>query len=650
MLYTVVTAARAKAIGDGLTYESDREIETGSLVEVPLRKNLVEGIVMRREDRKYRGSFDLKKILRVLSPTPLIPKPLMQTMLWTAEYYVASLRQVLQILLPPEPWAKMLPEDLAEIEPSEVTLSEALTQIPTRSEELGKILKSIAADPRPTLLFDTLGTGRRVIYQTLALAAVRSGGSAIILYPEIFSAIRAHAALVKLTGPEHVQLLTSKLTPAKRRKAYQSIRSGRTRIIIGTRTALFAPIPHLTLVILDDEHDWSWKSGQTPRYHARLAAEVLTKLAGAKCILGSPTPSLESWHNAKPMGKTRSRYHLAKLTFGQKRIQPPKITTIDLTTAQFGKVYPFTTPLLDAIADRRNRGEQSVLLLNRRGAATALLCMECRRTVDSPVTGLPLTYHVIQGIPELIDHHTGAGTAVPVRCPHCLSVELKTVGAGTQRAEALLTQFFPLARVERVDAQTLDAPGKMDLILSELQSGTIDIIIGTQPVIRALTVPTVSLAVAVLADIGLSHPNFRAGERAMQNLVHLIHGVEKDRPTEVIIQTFRPDAPEIRLAASGKIEEYLDHELALRTSFGYPPAAQMISFIVRGSDAAIRARRLAEAAHNAAPEGTSVSLIPSLSEAGRSWRVLLRGKSLRTILSSLDLKDVVVDVDPLEYD
>jgi primosomal protein N' (replication factor Y) (superfamily II helicase) len=375
--------------------------------------------------------------------------------------------------------------------------------------------------------------------------------------------------------------------------------------------------------------------------------ETLCKYAGAKLVLGSATPSIESWARTKS-----SQYHLARLDQRYKNMALPNVRIIDLGTVRFGNMYPFSPPLLDAIEQRLKRGEQSILFLNRRGMATALLCMQCRRRVMSPDTQLPFTVHrTPMGQPFLLDHFSGAQQPLPAACPNCQSNDLRAVGAGTQKVEDLLAMRFPNARMLRADSDTLHHPEQMRLLLKKMREQQADILFGTQAVVKGLDLPHVTLAAVLLADIGLSLPHFRAGERVFQLLTQLTGRSGRAKAGEVIVQTFRPDAPEVLLASTHETERYMEQELQLRLALKYPPATQMIRFVLQGEDVVKRARTLLgriQIQIALRQAGEHVLCAPTLFGGGKVWHLLLRGPNPRTMLPQLELMDVTVDIDPMD--
>jgi len=364
-------------------------------------------------------------------------------------------------------------------------------------------------------------------------------------------------------------------------------------------------------------------------------------------VIGSATPSLESWARTK-----NGQYHLARISRRYKDQALPTVRVIDLAGVKFGDLYPFSPPLLEAIQQRLDKGEQTVLFLNRRGIATAVLCLNCRRRLVSPESQLPYTVHRDgRGNPYLMDHFSGVTANIPARCPHCQSVDLMPVGAGTQRLEELIGMRFPKARLLRADSDTLKHPEQMRDLLRKMRDREADILLGTQSVVKGLALPEVTLAAVLLADVGLSLPHFRAGERVFQLLTQLTGRSGRAKPGDVIIQTFRPATMEVVAASEHRTEDYMETELKLRTTLNYPPASDMIRFLISGAIPNVRAKKLQQDLQElikAESLFASVMSAPTLFGSGKVWHVLLRGHHIRKLLPKLDLTDVIVDVDPID--
>ncbi|MFA6523004.1 MAG: primosomal protein N' [Candidatus Peribacteraceae bacterium] len=707
MYCTVVTSSRSEGIGNGLTYETSESLKRGMPVRVPLRSGIVEGIVvevMRERDAEVKA---MKKVKDILGDEPLLTDAQLKTARWMASYYATSLRQALSVWLPPPPWSLLPPREFIgytlsgksddalrgkkqiavidflrgrewtderevmretgaskqvlkrlllagiiaeERRREDVQPAEALTGIlslPILSSAQEEALRFIQSDQRSTLLFGVTGSGKTEVYAQLIADAVRAGKQALLLVPEILLTEQSIDRFTLLLDRSRISVLHSKLTTKARRDEWRRIARGDVSLVIGSRSALFAPLRRLGLLIVDEEHEWTYKNEQSPRYHVRETAETLCRNAGAKLVLGSATPSLESWSRAK-----NGSLQLVRLSHRYQERSFPRVAVVDLASVRFGKLYPFSPPLLAAIDDRLKRKEQCVLFLNRRGLASALLCFTCRRRVTSPESQLPFTVHSSpRGESYLVDHTSGATAQIPARCPHCGSTELHPVGAGTQKIEYLLKERFPKSRILRADSDTLKEPLQLRTILKKMQMREADILLGTQSVAKGIDLPGVTLAAVLLADLGLSLPHFRAGERVFQLLTQLVGRSGRGEPGEVIIQTFRPEAPEVLAAASHETEKFLDNELKLRAHAGYPPFTRMIRLLFRREDAMKRAKRVHDQALrsiNAEKSTTKAYLAPTYSGGGKEWHVLLRGSNPRSLLQYLDLKNVSVDVDPVE--
>jgi primosomal protein N' (replication factor Y) (superfamily II helicase) len=764
MYATVVTLARQAGIGNGLTYSiptcfdkpfderelkhrsqahsasSARSLRTaqhdifnliGCLVKVPLRRKIVEGIVVDVQREKPAGDFDVKEIVEVVSDIPLLSHEQIKTAKWMAEYYVCTLRQALSPFLPGTPWSKLLPEKTEYIRivgarndsPSKGKKQQLLldylegkdwvkweevkdwlgidrsvikrlhdrnfieieSRLPTEASEGAKVgvndsnvitndikltpaqtaaHKLIKQNPKPTLLFGITGSGKTEIYAALIADTIKEGKSAILLLPEILLTQNFIDRFQQLVDRDAIAMIHSRLTLSKRREEWRRCHSGEVKLVIGSRSALFSPMKDLGLIIIDEEHEWTYKNEQSPRYHV---AKVSEMLCDSRLILGSATPSVDSWYRAK-----QGDYQLVELPERYGGASLPSVQVVDLAQVDFGPYYPLSPTLVNAIRTRIDRHEQCVLFLNRRGFATSLLCMDCRYRFEDSETNLPYTVHHrrkspitnhqsptnnqstitnSQTGPYLLSHHTGERIDIPDKCPKCGTANLREVGAGTQRIESLLEELFPSARILRADADTLKSPEQMRVLLESMKSGRADILLGTQSVVKGLDLPKVTLAAVLLADVGLSLPHFRAGERVFQLLTQLTGRSGRSQPGEVIIQTFRPNALEVELSARHDVRTYLERELEERKKVHYPPDTELIRFVFSGDDARSRAKSFYNNLKNPYKlQATSykLSCVPSLFSGGKVWYVFLRGKGVRNILKRLPKFEGVIDVDPVE--
>lgn len=707
MYATVILNTRQAGIGNGLTYEGSG-LMLGSLVMVPLRKKLIEGIIVNMSQEKPEGDFDVKAISEVLSDDPLLTQRQIDTAGWMASYYMCPLRQALGVWLPGGEWKKLLPEKVMKIRKvvndgkvmklgknqhtvlqfletrdwvswDEVKMAtgcekdvlkrlierEVVEKKWFRTEEHRQMssanaiisnvsltprqtaaYKMIKSDRRPTLLFGITGSGKTEMYAALIRDAIQEGKSAILLLPEILLTENFIERFQQLIDREAIAVVHSRLTPAQRRNQWKRCRAGEVKLVIGSRSALFSPLENPGLIILDEEHEWTYKNEQSPRYHAGKVAEwMCTKQSrgGMQLLLGSATPSVESWYKAK-----NGDYQLVELPERYGGAKLPTVQVIDLAQIDFGKWYPLSPTLVNAIRMRLERNEQSVLFLNRRGFATSLMCLDCRYRFEDTENNLPYTVHRQGARPYLLSHHTGEELPIPEKCVQCSSVKLYEVGAGTQRIETLLEELFPSARILRADADTLKTPEKMRVLLQTMKEGRADILLGTQSVVKGLDLPNVTLAAVLLADVGLSLPHFRAGERVFQLLTQLTGRSGRAQPGEVIIQTFRPQASEVVLAASHDVRTYLEQEMAERQKAHYPPDTNMLRFVFSGSNARRESADFLGRLPKAGGERLSLSRSPSLFGGGKVWYVFVRGKNVQNLLRNLPQFDGVIDRDPIE--
>jgi len=622
------------------------------LVEVPLRGKATEGIVIDTSIEAPEVDFKMQSITKLISEEPLFTIAQMETLRWMAEHYCCTLRQTLTAFLPAPPWRLLFKErknkksknpSINPLSPGERVRERGRGAQGEDSFFLEASLK-ILSDNRPALVLGSREQ-RMSVYLSLIERTMKQGQQSILLQPDILLAEDAMAALSKVASPDQIAVFHSGLSDTVRRTLWKRIRAGEVMVIIGTRSALFAPCKNLGLLIVDEEHEWTYKSEQAPRYHARETAETLGSASKAKLVCGSLTPSLEAWKKAKD-----EAWQLIPLPSPE---YPPRVRIVDLGHVQFGSLYPFSPPLLEGLRDRIAKKEQSVLFLNRRGTASALMCLECRRRVLSPASQLPLAVHRgPNGKPVLVDHATGAISALPAVCPSCKSPRLHPVGAGTQSTEETLRSLFPKATILRADSDTLTTAGDFEHMLKLLEAKQVDILIGTQSVRRALTIPTVTFAAVLLADIGLSLPHFRAGEQSFQMLAGIADWSRQFSQNEALIQTYRPDAPELLRASRLETEQYLDEELKVREAFGYPPVKQMVRFVVRGERAGDRAKMLEREIQSVAKKTqrtVTTNCAPTLSGGGKTWHVIARGEDLTAVRHAERDEETVIDVDPVSF-
>lgn len=434
-------------------------------------------------------------------------------------------------------------------------------------------------DSRPILLQGVTGSGKTEVYMQAAAQVVEQGKGVLILVPEIsltpqtMSRFKSRFA----DNPGSVAILHSAMSDGERFDEWHSIRRATARIVIGPRSALFAPVSNLGLIIVDEEHDSSYKQESSPRYHGRDLAVLRARLEGAAVVLGSATPSLESIFNAR-----RGKYRLVRMDKRADDRRLPLTRVLDMRTEPKDKKYLgiLSERLRCALEDRLRKGEQSILLLNRRGFARALQCPDCGHVVTCEHCSLPLTYHLSEN--RLVCHICGYRAVVPDSCPECHSRGILLEGYGTQKVEAVLKRSFPQARIRRVDADVTVRKNALREILDDFRAHRADILLGTQMISKGLDFPGVTLVGVLNADLGLCVPDPRAAERTFQLLTQVAGRAGRGEVEgEVIIQTYSPQASAIQFARRHDTDGFAENELGLREKFGFPPYSHLAVLTVR---------------------------------------------------------------------
>jgi primosomal protein N' (replication factor Y) len=511
------------------------------------------------------------------------------------------------------------------------------------------------------LLHGVTGSGKTEVYLRLAAAVRAAGRRVLMLVPEIALTPAVAAACREAFG-SGVAIQHSGLSAGERHDQWQRIRRGDVDVVVGTRSAVFAPLERLGLLIVDEEHDGSYKQEESPRYNGRDVAIVRGRRAGALVVLGSATPSMESYQNAKA-----GRYEHVVL---ERRVfdrQLASVTIVDMREeyAARGPDVVVSATLAAALAGRLARGEQSLVLLNRRGFATAVFCRQCAGTLECPNCSVSLVVHGEGPSRRARCHYCNYAMSLPSACPLCAGPYLEQAGFGTERVEAELARLCPGARVARLDRDATRRRGVLTSILSRFGSGDIDVLVGTQMIAKGHDFPRVTLVGVVSADAGLGVADFRAAERTFQLLTQVVGRAGRgDRPGEAIVQTLHPDHYSIQLACRQDYRAFFDRELAFRRAMRYPPVVGMINTIVRArtfagamADAAAVAERLRRQADRNGLRVLGPAPAPLARLRGEfRAQLLVKGTNRRLMRESLlaalaarpDLeRRVIVDVDPM---
>lgn len=427
-----------------------------------------------------------------------------------------------------------------------------------------------------TLLHGVTGSGKTAVYLAAMQEVLRQGRSALLLVPEIGLTPAAAANLHSVFG-EDVAILHSALTADERAEQWHRIHRGEARIVVGTRSAVFAPVRDLALVVVDEEHDTSYKQEETPRYHGRDVAVMRAKFAGAAVVLGSATPSLESFHNAKS-----GKYALVEMRTRVERRPLPEVEVVDMRDEfqKTGDSHLLARTLTEEIGERLGRGEQVMVLLNRRGYSSLVLCRTCGDTAQCKNCAIALTFH--KASHRLECHYCGYRQGVPETCPKCGSEYVQFLGVGSEKLEERLHGLFPQARIARLDRDTVRGRHDFERALARLHAGEIDILVGTQMIAKGHDIHGVTLVGVVGADFALSFPDFRAAERTFQLLTQVAGRAGRgETPGKVVLQTYFPDHYAIQHAALHDYAGFAERELRYRGWMHYPPFSALANVLVR---------------------------------------------------------------------
>ena len=507
-----------------------------------------------------------------------------------------------------------------------------------------------AAEHRTLLIEGAAASGKSAIYAAAVRAALHAGRSALVLVPEVALAMPLLERLQHDVGTE-VALLHSALSDGERGDEWRRIRSGEARVVVGTRIAVVAPLADVGVVIVDEEHDAAYKSERTPRYQARDLAVELGRLAGAPVLLGSATPDVVTLGRANR--GDFEHFRLPERVAGT----APAVEIIDLRAELgAGNRGLLSRRLAEALAELDTKaGDQAILLINRRGAATVVVCRDCGYVQICPECQRPLVFH--SSSLSLRCHHCGATAPVARRCPACDSPRIRYLGGGTERVEREVRLRFPQIRVGRLDRDVVERKGGAVKVMDEFAAGELDVLVGTALVAKGIDVPRVTLVGVVSADVSLNLPDERAAERTYQLLAQAVGRAGRgERPGTALIQTYIPDHPVIRAVASGNAADFYEAELESRRLFRSPPFGAIVKLTVALEDregaqtkAADMARTLRDRAAELNEDAEILGPVPAyIARRGGKWRfhVVIRGQQPLTVLAGDPGAPWSVDVDP----
>lgn len=621
-----------------LTPEQSIDAKPGARISVPFGRKLLTAYIVALHDELPANlaltEAELKEAESLVDTVPVCTEEILQLARWVAEYYACPIGEVIKAALPPEMKPKLrrfvrttnlkaekitekqqsvldalqqhgsLPlQDLSSAIVSALekkglveVFSDAVrrdplahspslpaneyTLTPAQQAVLDKILDQVKQESYAAfLLHGVTGSGKTEIYIRAMSAALARGRSAMMLVPEIaltpvFSRrLRSHFG-------DQVAIFHSSLQKGERFDEWTRVKNGEARVVIGTRSAVFAPVQSLGLIVVDEEHESSYRQQESPYYNARDVAIVRAQKESAAVVLGSATPSLESFHNARG-----GKYQL--LTLPERIAARPMAaaTIIDMRNVfmRHGKPRVFSDELLEAIQETYERGEQSIILLNRRGYSSFILCRSCGETIQCPNCDVTLTYHRSERV--IVCHYCNHRKAVPKVCPACSKKYIYYVGEGTEQLEEMLTQLFPALRVARIDRDTTARRRVFEQSLSDFSAGKIDTLVGTQMLAKGHDFPNVTLVGVVSVDAGLALPDFRSAERTFQLITQVAGRAGRgDRPGKVLIQTYHPYHYALRHACAQDFAGFYNQEIQYRQNHSYPPFVALATILVHGPD------------------------------------------------------------------
>ncbi len=601
-IYPLVTA---RALGRPFTYRVSGEVTPGDVTSIQLGARRVRGVVVATGVQAPDGV----EIAEAGAVVDRVPAALIELALWLADYYGSTPARALALVAPhartrrgPMRGPSVRDAFGGEPEPDELT--------PAQRDAIARIVVALDDGADHVLLHGPTGSGKTEVYLQAAAAALERDRDVIVLVPEIALTPQTVGRFRARFG-DLVAVLHSALTDAERRDERERIAARTARVVVGARSAIFAPVGRLGLVVVDEEHDASFKQESDPRYDARTVAAKRAAIEGAVAVYGSATPRAESWARLERLGLPA-------------RIGAP-MPTVKLVDLRREAGYPLSAPLLAELSAVEGRGGRAILLLNRRGISGAIHCRSCGTTRRCRSCDIALTLHQDS---RLHCHHCGYSTELPEACPECGSVELARIGAGTQRLEAELERRVPGLERIRLDADTASRPGAMREALERFANARSAALIGTQMVAKGHHFPGVEVAAVVDADAGLAFPDFRSEERTFQLVTQLAGRSGRDAPGKVVVQTFQPDATPFAFAVRHDVAGFLAQELERREELAYPPFSHLVALVVSGPDPGDVNRALRELRQ--ALEGLSARLL------GPAPLLRLRGRHRAQLLAKTD--------------
>ena len=604
--------------------------------------------------------LELKPIEALLDAEPVLPSPLVELAGFVAAHYLVPLDEVIRAIVPPRVRAvvrrtvKRRRQSRILRQAAEVSVPGAIVLEPAQEAARARIAVALARQESEVfLLHGVTGSGKTEVYLALLEQVLAGGGQGLVLVPEIALTPQTVGRFAA-RFPGRLAVLHSALTEAERAAEWWRIRRGEADIVIGPRAAVFAPLPRLRLIAIDEEESSAFKQDRIPRYHAPTVARWLADRTRSVLVLGSATPSVVTYAAA-----LAGREHLLELPHRALGRPLPPVTIVDMRREIAAQHFsPLSRELQAAIAGSLERREQSILFLNRRGLATFVLCRDCGQARECPHCSVALVYHASLG--RLQCHYCGSTEPLPRRCPACGSRYIKSFGVGTERIEQEVRTLFPGARVLRLDRDVMKTPDAADLVFDQMRSGAADVLVGTQLVAKGLDLPKVTTVGVVNADTSLHFPDYRSSERTFSLLTQVAGRAGRgSAASRVFIQTYTPDHPAIRHARYHDYRGFFREERAIRAQYRFPPYAELIVATYGHRDEARAAREAKTAAEHLSATigllnlgdievlGPSPAFVYRLKDEFH-FEVTLKGSDLHRVADGLPRgRGWSLDVDPM---
>ena len=581
---SVVVDNNTNATDELYTYRWDltgTEPSAGCKVTVPfsIHDRKTEGYVARILDEPPAGVKRFKDVLEAF-PGEGLTSEAMETALWMKNRYVCRYIEAVKCFLPGNTQAKRKTKDpFAGIEAAPEEPKQLNADQQSALAEIAEAIES--RQNRNFLLFGVTGSGKTEMYLQAMESVLQQGRAGIVLVPEISLTPQTVSRFMARFGKERIAVLHSKLTPAQKSVEYGKIRRGEVDLVIGARSAVFAPFDKLGIIVIDEEHESSYKSESGAKYDAMEVAMKRAKAHGAVLVLGSATPSAQDFYRSE-----QGIFRRLELPQRYNRVPLPRVRTVDMREeVKAGNRSLFSQALTDALEKTLGEKKQAILFLNRRGYSSFVSCRECGYVPRCPECGISLTYHKEEG--ALVCHYCGRKETVPRVCPTCKSKIIGRFGAGTEQVEEKAKELFPEAKIERLDLDTVRKKGSLEGILKRFAAGKTDILIGTQLVAKGLDIANVALVGIISADVTLNIPDYRSGERTFQLVTQAAGRAGRgDEQGEVIIQTYSPESAVVQAAAAQDYRAFYEREIGIREAALYPPFSDLFRFVLWDEDEA----------------------------------------------------------------